>query len=105
MSFIIFSSFLFFVIPKHGVPLLGGDTSFDELALTSVEHGESVLDEHPRLPQGCTFAIFLGSKWNFHLMDFASEGGTTSDDGFVHVLNVLDFEKDCKDYSSKTYDQ
>lgn len=27
------------------------------------------------------------------------------DDGVVHVLNVLDFEIYCKDYSSKTYDQ
>jgi hypothetical protein len=31
-------------------------------------------------------------------MDFTSEGGTAGDDGFVHVLNVLDFEMDCKDY-------
>jgi hypothetical protein len=38
-------------------------------------------------------------------MDAASEGGTTSDDGFVHIVNVWDFDYFCKDYFSKTYDQ
>jgi hypothetical protein len=63
------------------------------------------LNEHPRLPQGFALGELSRRDGDLHLMDAASEGGTTSDDGIVHVLNVLDFEMDCKDYSSKTYDQ
>ena len=84
---------------------MGSDASFDELAFTSRQHRESVLDEFPCLPEDFALGELCWGERNLHLMDAASEGGTTSDDGFVHVLNVLDFEMDCKDYSSKTYDQ
>jgi hypothetical protein len=63
------------------------------------------LDEFPCLPEDFALGELRWGERDLHLVDTTSEGGTTSDDGFVHVANVWDFDYFCKDYFSKTYDQ
>jgi hypothetical protein len=50
------------------------------------------------LPEDFALGELRWGERNLHLVDTTSERGTTSDDGFVHVVNVWDFDYFCKDY-------